>query len=109
MRILGFSKKWPKLKQSEFTTFRLRRRDKDWQVGELVQVVFKPRSKFRESLGTAEIVNKEPRHLHQLSHDEAVADGFRGVQDMTIWLLEAHGKRMFAQGLNKLTVRWVNG
>jgi len=30
MRILGFSKKWDKLKDPEFTTFRFERKDKDW-------------------------------------------------------------------------------
>lgn len=45
MRILGFSKHWAKLDNPEFTTFRFPRKDKDWQIGETVKIVIKPRSK----------------------------------------------------------------
>lgn len=107
MRILGFSKKWDKLQQPQFTTFRLSRRDRDWEEGEVIQVVYKPRSKNREILGSAEIVNKESRRLHQLTHSETVEDGFKGILNMSEWLLEAHGKRLFDEGLNKLTLRWI--
>ncbi len=107
MRILGFSKKWDKLRKLQFTTFRLPRKDKDWVLGEIVRIIYKPRSKEREILGSAEIISKESRRLYQLTHSEAVEDGFRGVLNMSEWLLEAHGKRLFDEGLNKLTLRWV--
>lgn len=62
MRILGFSKKWPKLKEPEFTTFRFERKDKPHYVGEQLQIVIQPRRKGGgEKLGIAEIVKKEPR------------------------------------------------
>ena len=117
MRVLGFSLKWPKLRQPEFTTFRLRRRDKDWQVGELAQVVIKPRSKEREVMGPAEILTKEPRrllgssarHYQYITTSEAVADGFSSLSDMEAWLLKAHGSRVLEEPINKLTLRWVNG
>ncbi|MBA7701823.1 hypothetical protein ES703_110570 [subsurface metagenome] len=125
MRILGFSTKdWinyhtgkPKLKQPVFTTFRLRRRDKDWQTGELVQVVFKPRSKNREPLGIAEIVKKEQRcllcssvrHCRRVVTSEAEQDGFSSLSDMETWLLKAHGSQVLEEPINKLLVRWVNG
>ena len=64
MRILGFSEKWAKLLEGTFTTFRLERRDTDWQVGEVVQVVYKPRRKGGgEKLGVAKIVDKARRYL----------------------------------------------
>jgi len=51
MRILGVSKKWDKLKNEMlFTTFRFPRKDRDWAVEEVVQLVYKPRSKEREIL-----------------------------------------------------------
>jgi len=70
MRILGFSKKWGKLNKQwfqrelhTFTTFRYPRRDRDWEVEEVVQVVYKPRSKEREPLGIARIIRKERKDL----------------------------------------------
>ena len=116
MRILGFTEKWPKLRQPEFTTFRLTRRDKDWQTGELVQVVYKPRSKSREILGTAEIIRKEHRcllcssvrHCRRIIPSEAEQDGFKSLSDMETWLLKAHGSRVLEEPINKLTLRWIS-
>lgn len=118
MRILGFSIKWPKLEQPEFTTFRFTRRDRDWQVGELVQIVYKPRSKEREILGIAEIIKKDSRkvfkirklyHTPLLTSAEARRDGFNGWADMALWLSKARGNRVHEEPMNKLTLRWVKG
>lgn len=118
MRELGFSEKWPKLKQGAFTTFRFQRRDKDWQVGEVVRVVYKPRSKEREVLGVAEIVSKEKRNMVKaladdysyatVSEDEARADGFNNYWELWHWLFDAHhgGQRFIDEPMNKLTLRW---
>jgi len=129
MRVMGFSKKWDKLNQPEFTTFRFPRKDKDWQIGEQVQVVYKPRSKDREVLGIAEIKNSEPRSpvklapikgLPPISDTEAEIDGFKGKNNrygvwvspyfiMWEWLWEVYGvRRLMSEHLNKLTLRWVN-
>lgn len=127
MRELGFSEHWPKLQQSEFTTWRFRRHDKDWQVGERVRVVYKPRSKERDFMFYGEIVGKERRHLkdygqrevdnlrtENLSVDkltngvtleEARADGFASVVDMLAWFRTVHGERVDREPINKLTVR----
>ena len=70
MRILGFSKKYGKLSKPwyardihTFTTFRYPRRDRDWEVEEIVQVVYKPRSKEREPLGIARIIRIQPKDM----------------------------------------------
>lgn len=129
MRILGFSKKdWinyltgkPKLQQPEFTTFRFTRRDRDWQVGELVQVIIKPRSKGGgEKLGIAEIVGKERRwvnglrfvlhvntHIETVEVGEAKADGFASSTEMIMYMRKAYGDKILAEPMNKLTLRWV--
>jgi len=122
MRILGFTKKWTKLNQDEFTTFRYPRGDKDWGIGELVKVVIQPRRKGGgESLGTAEIKNKELREFdaeyYELAKDnvplitdgEAIADGFTSAEDMIAWLEKTYGKLDFWPRMNKLTLRWANG
>ena len=119
MRILGFSKKWPKLKQPEFTTFRFRRRDRDWEAGEFVQVVYKPRSKDREPLGIAKIITKEERNtapdwggagVPVVTNEEAIEDGFANWGEMFDWLAAAHGlHRLATEPLNKFTIRWVDG
>ena len=112
MRILGFSVDWPKLRQQRFTTFRFSRRDRDWEKGEVVQVVLHPRSKGRQLLGTAEIVSKEPRMLVEpgwtlsISEEEAVADGFLNYADMLLWMGKQHGNRVFQEPINKLTLKW---
>jgi len=124
MRILGFAGKWPKLDQHEFTTFRIPREDKEWHEGEVVQAVFKPRSKNREILGTARIVSVGPRTLSSLdtsyygpvvTEEEAMQDGFDSLKEMRIWLLYTCDRlkpaRSFAiyglEPINKLTLQWV--
>lgn len=123
MRILGVSKKWDKLQQPEWTTFRFARRDKDYFIGEQVQVVYKPRSKAREFLGIAEIKNKEPRAMGKhgdktgcphITNDEAIADGFpdtevkHGYFFMWEFLFDYYGgKRLLNEPMNKLTIKWL--
>lgn len=121
MRILGFSKKWPKLKQPTFTTFRFPRRDRDWEVGELVQVVYKARSKNREILGAAEIlskygvmiVNQIPPDsicpIGEIGEDDAKADGFLNKREMQLWMWELYRGRIACEPMNKLTLRWISG
>jgi hypothetical protein len=111
MRILGFSKHWPKLDTFEFTTFRLPREDKDWHVGEVVQIVIRPRSKDREVLGIATIVSKEVRWGREcpfrepkaITEQEAIEDGFNSLEEMRQWLTAAHGARFRGQ-INKLVL-----
>lgn len=117
MRILGFEKKWPKLENDSFTTFRFPRRDKDWEVTELVLIVIKPRSKDREERGVARIVNKVPRRVFPPSSDyiatasliteeEAIADGFPDVRAMQLWMWDRYKRRLFDEPMNKLTLVW---
>lgn len=113
MRILGFTKHWLKLDKDELTTFRFQRRDKDWEVGEQVQLVVAPRTKGREIIGPAMIASKEPKkfcppninELRRVSDAEAVEDGFLNYADMLEWLFKTHGKRIFEEPMNKLTLR----
>ena len=114
MRILGVTERWPKLQESQWPTFRLRRRDKDWQLGEVVWVVYKPRSKQREVLGIAKIVEKTPKRFwgpsvrgNIIHIDEAIEDGFKNLQEMRAWFLKTHGSRVDTEPLNKLTVEWT--
>lgn len=113
MRILGFTKKWDKLNQPIFTTFRFPRRDKDWQLDEIVKVVFRPRSKDRETLGVARIVQKSLRKIgtafeqYQPTEEEAKADGFPSLIEMNKWFSEIYGSRIFREPINKFTLRWV--
>ena len=116
MRIISFSKKWQKLSNLEFTTFRFPRADKDWYVGEMVQVYFKNRSPQREKLGEAQIIGKEKRELDSwfveqevaplVSEQEAMADGFSSVEDMTQYMEKQYGLDYISL-FNKLTLRWV--
>ena len=125
MRILGFSKKWSKLEEPEFTTFRFPRKDKDWQVGELVQIVFKPRQKGGgERLGVAKIINKQlramARHGNKLpypivSNAEAEKDGFSSIANRQAYFVMWEflwdyygGKRLLEEPMNKLTLRWFS-
>lgn len=123
MRILGFSKKFNKLNQDVFTTFRFPRRDRDWEEGEQVQVVFKPRSKDRELLGWAIIVGKVKRRMSKhydetgeilVTNQEAEEDGFSGTLakpayfNMWEFLWDFYGgERLQKEPMNKLTLKWV--
>jgi len=110
MRMLGFSKRWDKLNQGEFTTFRFPRKDKDWEVGEMVRIVLRPRSKDREVLGVAEIVEKKPKPCCTISDEEARKDGFRSWIDMHRWLVAVYRMpEISSLTMNKLTLRWVEG
>jgi hypothetical protein len=120
MRVLGVTEKWPKLKKAEWTTFRFKRRDRDWEVGEEVQVVFKNRSKNREILGTARILAKEPRNMINapnapiynypvLKESEAMEDGFNSASEMLEWLFRQYGTaRLNSEPMNRLTLRWTH-
>jgi len=128
MRILGFSHKWRKLNKQwyerdlhTFTTFRYPRRDKDWEVEEVVQVVYKPRSKEREPLGIARIIRKQEKDIDEgwsfygsntakaISPSEAEEDGFTGqhgggdVRAMREFIFD------YSRGslINKLTLYWI--
>lgn len=117
MRILGFSKKWHKLEQDEFTTFRFSRKDKDWWIGEQVKVVYKPRRKGGgEFMGVAEIKSKEPRwvkpeiekDIPQVTDQEALLDGFQDKGTMMLWMAKTYGLAKIAfYPMNKLTVKWI--
>ena len=115
MRVLGFSQRWPKLQQDVFTTFRYPRLDRDWYIGEHVQLVYKPRSKDREVLGEAVIWKKEVRELDRKYHamrpdvslltdEEAQADGFESLDDMFHWMEKTYGRLDFMPRMNKLTL-----
>ena len=107
MRVLGFSERWNKLDDHCFTTFRFPRKDKDWQVGEVVQLVFKPRSPKREILGTATIVSIEKvLVLMAISNREAVEVGFTNIGAFQKWMVERYPlKRLQEEPMNKLTLR----
>jgi hypothetical protein len=124
MRILGFSKKWDKLKRTEFTTFRYPRKDRDWEINEIVQAVYKPRSKNREILGMAQIIKKELRAMAlqgdktgmpHITNEEAIADGFpdtevqHGYFSMWEFLWDYYGgERLISEPMNKLTLKWLD-
>lgn len=82
------------------------RNDKDWFVGEQVQVVLKPRSRNREKLGLAVIINKEVR-CRAIDDNEAKADGFNDCREMEAFMVKAHGIAKTRQPMNKITLRKV--
>ena len=117
MRELGVSVMWPKLKQDEWTTFRPPRKDRDWQVGEMVRIVFHPRGRDRKVLGTAQITGKSLRILmpgeiarqagiSPISHAEAQEDGFAGVAEMGQWMRERYGSESLYKPMNRLAIWW---
>lgn len=122
MRIMGFSRKWDKLTNPEFSTFRFTRKDKDWKMGECVKVVLNPRKKGGgEYLGIAQIIEKVPRAMAwhgdktgitPVTNEEANADGFpdnekRGYFKMWEFLFDNYGgERLLSESMNKLTLFW---
>ena len=116
MRILGFTKKWDKLQHPEFTTFRFRRKDADWWVGEVVQLVFHPYHKDHELLGLGKIISidsrsiphhkvqPKPGFVQPISDEEAIADGFSSFEEMRSWIQKTYG-RHYRLIIHKLTIR----
>jgi len=123
MRIMGFQKQWvnqltgkPKLEGNRFTTFRFPRKDRDWEVGETVQIVMKPRTKERIPLGEAVIVSKEIKSLivgpicrnrNSITNDEAQMDGFHSAIDLVDFIMEERPLSNWGLHPNRLTLRWT--
>jgi len=129
MRILGFTKKWDKLNEMIFTTYRFPRKDKDWEVEEVVQIVYKPRSKEREILGIARIICKQKKDLNKtwlyfptplypntsdmVTPTEAEEDGFTGMHGggdtkaMRKFFCDTYGYSKCKEPINKLTLYWI--
>jgi len=113
MRIMSFSQRWPKLLKDEFTTFRYPRVDKDWYIGEYVQVYYKNRSPQRERICIAEIINKEIRELEPafatpdtplVTEEEAKEDGFESRAAMVQFMSKQYGLDYIAR-FQKLTLK----
>jgi hypothetical protein len=111
---------WNKLEEKEFSTFRYNRKDRDWELGEAVQVYFHNRSKDRKFLGIARIAAKERRNLDPsriqfsplefaiaVNDAEAVADGFKDRNDMVRWFRKTYGKSA-SPIMNRLSLVWVS-
>lgn len=133
MRILGFSQHWPKLaNELLFTTYRFPRKDKDWEVEEVVQIVYKPRSKEREVLGVARVIRKQGKDLSKrflyypglgnsykentpdtITPSEAEEDGFGGMhgggdtEKMRQYFIDTYGYSKCREPINKLTLYWI--
>ena len=108
MRILGFSKKWGKLNNDEFTTFRWRRKDaekgRDWHNREILKIVYHPRHEH-EVLGIAQVISKESKQCQMITDEEAIADGFQDTGEMMDFLNPPAPAGM--QIINKLTLKWI--
>jgi hypothetical protein len=104
---MSFAKRWEKLSQNVFTTFRYPRKDADWREGEKVQIFIKNRSPNRLYLGNAEIISKVSKEVPAaLTVDEARADGFDNIQEMEAFMRQYYG-RDFLPRFNKLTLIWI--
>lgn len=74
---------------------------------------YKPRTKQREVLGVAKIIDRVVRRfttdvLGTLTTDEeAMVDGFESVSAMLLWMLKTHGHRPLIEPVNKLTLEWL--
>ena len=106
MRIIRLTLMWEKLNQPEFTTFRFSIKDKDWYIGEQVQVYYKNRSPHRKRIGVAEIIQKVQKHAS--SDKEARENGFNDLRDMDNWMIKTYGEEKTCQPMNKLTLKWVD-
>lgn len=116
---MGFQKQWvnqatgkPKLEGNRFTTFRFPRKDKDWEVGDTVQVVMNPRTKKRLPLGEAIIICKEPRCLIggkalTIADEEARVDGFTSATELVDFLTKGKPLSIWGVHPNRLTLRWT--
>ena len=119
MRIMGFQKQWinqvtqtPKLSEETFTTFRFPRKDRDWEVGETVQIVIQPRTKGRLPMGEAMIVTKEIKCLiggkaTSITNDEARVDGFRLATELVDFIMKGRPLSHWLLHPNRLTLRWT--
>jgi hypothetical protein len=116
MRIISFTKHWDKLKTPTFSTFRY----PYWQEGWYVQVFYKNRNPVeRQKLGEAKIIKVETveldptyvfssfeKALRYITEQEAIEDGFTGIQDMLKWMRKIYGSG-FISRMDKITLQWT--
>jgi len=115
MRDFSFSFRPLKLWLPCWVDFRLQRRDKDRQILEQVTVVINARSKYREELGIARLIQKDQRKLPGcefmvaplVTEGEAIEDGFDSLYQMTEWFYHQYGVRPQIEPLYKYTLEWV--
>ena len=101
----------------EFSTFRYPRGDKDWYVGEQVQVFFNSRSPQREKLGIAQLIMIEDRELDPwsskqsvialITDKEAFEDGFPGGRMEMIEYMEKTYGCDYISRFHKIILRWL--
>jgi hypothetical protein len=97
----------PKLEMNNFTTFRLVRRDRDWDFGEEVKVVCFPRTKRKIVLGTAKIIDKVEFYPVEYTPLGTVqADGFRTIEEFLEFWRRAHKERA-DEPFNLLNLIWI--
>jgi hypothetical protein len=100
--------KTPKLDQPSFSTFRLSRKDKDWQLSENVKVILNPRSAGKKVLGTAVITSRERiNHYSEVTDEMVLQDGFESKAIFEGWWKRTHGKRA-EESFFRLVLTWVS-
>jgi hypothetical protein len=123
MRIIGFEKDdWQsyyrnggscdKMSRPEFTTFRWPRRDnKDYQMGELLQVVIKPRSEARKPLGIVAVVGREELDPYWkeggITDEMARQDGFFYATELVTYLYKKRDYRNYPPKVYRYTLIWI--
>ncbi len=114
MRELGFTKDWTnqltgklKLKEERFTTLRLGRRDKDWEVNETVRIVMFPRQTKKKLIGVAQILSIVGFSDYYAVPESVIKrDGFESLDGFRRWWLKSHGKRS-AERLYLMELNWL--
>jgi hypothetical protein len=109
---MGGVERKPKLECLSFVTFRLPRVDKDWMVGEILEVVIQRIGDKKYPLGQAEIIymdRKERREYYgefSISDEDAQHEGYKSSWELSKKLFYARKAGQVPTFAYKLTLEW---
>jgi hypothetical protein len=104
-----------RLFNEEFTTYKRIRKDKDWEVGEIVNITLSPVAKPHTQLGLAKIIRIDKKSTNHyiytdttsLSSEELAYDGFEPFSDWKFMHSYFGYKSYEVKIFNKITLQWI--
>jgi len=104
-----------RLFNEQFVTYKRIRKDKDWQVGEIVNVTLSPVAKPHTQLGFAKIININKKSSNrfiypettELSCDELLYEGFGQFDEWKFKQSYFGNDYHIVKIFNKITLQWI--
>ena len=111
----SYNTKRNRLFNEQFVTYKRTRNDKDWQVGEIVNITLSPVAKPHIQLGVAKIISIDKKSTNHymytettdLSGEELRYEGFDNFQNWNFMHKFFKDSRHDVKTFNKITLQWI--